>query len=149
MSGIYGFTGQAGHPGIAAGMASSLRINSVATSHALSSEQITIGAVGLNNQGAVFKDGDLTIAVFSTHSLGFPRRGSANAAQLLAEGYKEQGESLLSKLKGGFALAIADARHGSVLLAIDKMGICPLAWIVAVVIAALNAWLLYLVFTGI
>ncbi len=130
MSGIYGYTGQVAFPGVVAAMAAALRINSAAATHAASGRNVSLGAVGLGKQAAVFSDDTLQVAVYSTHALGLSGEHSDNAAQWLADAYRRDGRALLPKLRGGFALAIADARDDSVLLAVDKMGICPLAWIV-------------------
>ena len=52
-------------------------------------------------------------------------RGSAAALLHL---YRGCGEALLEKIRGTFALAIADSANGSGLIAVDRMGIRPLCY---------------------
>ncbi|MFD0985828.1 asparagine synthase (glutamine-hydrolyzing) [Methyloligella solikamskensis] len=56
--------------------------------------------------------------VFSTHS----------DSEIIVHLYEEYGEDLFPYLKGQFAFVLVDFRKGVVLMARDRMGICPLFW---------------------
>ncbi|HKQ25277.1 MAG TPA: asparagine synthase-related protein [Burkholderiales bacterium] len=49
-------------------------------------------------------------------------------AHALAHGYARKGTDVLTALTGAFALAILDGRSGEAMLAIDRMGTCPLCY---------------------
>ncbi|WP_022948489.1 asparagine synthetase B family protein [Methylohalobius crimeensis] len=49
-------------------------------------------------------------------------------ASLLARLYEEKGLATLEQIGGSFALALYDREHGEGLLAIDRMGVAPLAY---------------------
>ena len=53
-----------------------------------------------------------------------------DAAHALAHGYAEHGSSIFERIAGAFSAAILDERNGSAHLAIDRSGICPLAYTV-------------------
>lgn len=75
-------------------------------------------------------DGPITVAFRGAPFWHPAPSGAAEAAsaESILDAYRRQGASLLETLHGSFALAIVDARAESVLLAIDRMGIEPLAW---------------------
>ena len=52
------------------------------------------------------------------------------AAHALAHGHAEHGTSIFERISGAFSAAILDERNGSAHLAIDRSGICPLAYTV-------------------
>jgi asparagine synthase (glutamine-hydrolysing) len=56
----------------------------------------------------------------------FTHAGGDSDAQLVLDAYEKHGASCVESLNGQFALAIADARRGVLLLARDHLGICPL-----------------------
>ncbi|HUV33258.1 MAG TPA: asparagine synthase (glutamine-hydrolyzing) [Devosiaceae bacterium] len=56
--------------------------------------------------------------VFRTHS----------DSEIIVHLYEEYGEGLLEHLKGQFAFALVDFRRRIVMLARDRVGICPLFW---------------------
>ncbi|XSG81794.1 MAG: asparagine synthase (glutamine-hydrolyzing) [Methyloligella sp. ZOD6] len=49
-------------------------------------------------------------------------------SEIIVHLYEEHGEDLFQYLKGQFAFVLADFRKGIVLLARDRVGICPLFW---------------------
>jgi asparagine synthase (glutamine-hydrolysing) len=51
-------------------------------------------------------------------------------ARVLADAYRERGKEMLASIGGPFALAVVDERHHRALLAIDRMGIYPLIYLV-------------------
>ena len=53
-----------------------------------------------------------------------------DAAHALAHGYAEHGSSIFERIAGAFSADILDERNGSAHLAIDRSGICPLAYTV-------------------
>jgi asparagine synthase (glutamine-hydrolysing) len=57
--------------------------------------------------------------------------------ELLPHLWEEQGEGMLEKLRGQFALALWDERKQLLVLARDRAGICPLYW------ARRDGWLLF------
>ena len=50
------------------------------------------------------------------------------AAHALAEGFIQHGKSVLSKMRGPFALCLLEPKANYALLAIDRLGIRPLAY---------------------
>jgi asparagine synthase (glutamine-hydrolysing) len=132
MSGIYGFTGSPRSAAVtaAAAMARAVTVSDNAVTSSVSGQWVDMGAAGSLAQASAFSDGATTAAVFCTHRCGLPKLPSANTAEALARAYQRDGKSVIAKLAGGFALALADHRDQSVLLAIDRMGICSLAWTV-------------------
>lgn len=50
------------------------------------------------------------------------------AAHALAQGYAEHGASIFERISGAFSAAILDEGEGQAHLAIDRSGICPLAY---------------------
>ncbi len=57
--------------------------------------------------------------------------------EIWAHLYEDHGEQLLEHVKGQFAVSIWDANHRGLLLARDRMGICPLYY------AEVDGWLLW------
>jgi hypothetical protein len=53
---------------------------------------------------------------------------NANPAVTVLAAYSKHGRAFLERLEGSFALAVVDEAAGSVLLAIDRMGIERMAW---------------------
>lgn len=54
---------------------------------------------------------------------------SYSDGEVIAHLYEEYGATCFQLLDGQFAIAIADAASGTLLLARDRMGICPLHWV--------------------
>ena len=52
--------------------------------------------------------------------------GTRNDTEVLANGFRVWGEDLLQRIKGQFAFAVMDIAAGRVLVARDRMGICPM-----------------------
>lgn len=52
-------------------------------------------------------------------------------AKALAQGYRERGRTLLSVLDGAFALCAISVGEREILLAVDRFGVCPLAYTAA------------------
>ncbi len=52
-------------------------------------------------------------------------------ARALLQGYQAQGSKVLDQLHGDFALAVIDTERNHALLAVDHLGIRPLAWTLA------------------
>lgn len=57
------------------------------------------------------------------------RLRSHSDGEVIAHLYEEYGDACIAMLDGQFAIAIADAGNGTLLLARDRSGICPLHWI--------------------
>lgn len=57
------------------------------------------------------------------------RLASHSDGEIIAHLYEEYGAACFDMLDGQFAIAIADAANGTLLLARDRVGICPLHWI--------------------
>jgi asparagine synthase (glutamine-hydrolysing) len=90
-------------------------------------------ALGCHKQsGSLFSENGLNVAITGKpqwsesdlHSLAV-KNGHAQAA---AEAYRRLGAGLLQQLHGAFALAILEPHTGRALIAVDRMGICPLAF---------------------
>lgn len=56
----------------------------------------------------------------------FAQAGAESDAHLVLSAYEKHGASCFESMNGQFALAIADARRGTLILARDQLGICPL-----------------------
>lgn len=56
------------------------------------------------------------------------RLASHSDGEVITHLYEEYGEGCVARLEGQFALAVADVATGTVLLARDRFGICPLHW---------------------
>jgi len=52
-------------------------------------------------------------------------------AHALLEGFRRHGSGVLERLRGDFALVVSDEDNHRALLAVDRLGIRPLAWILA------------------
>jgi len=95
--------------------------------HVSASMALGVGATG--ESPLLFSDADCHVAL-----LGQPRwtsinhTSSMNLAAEIAERFRTEGPDFLSQLHGTFALAIVRPAHDEVLLATDRMGICPLAY---------------------
>ncbi len=99
-----------------------------------------LSIVGLENGRQPIFNEDRTLAVvFNGELFDYPEERAALAAkghvfrtrtdtEIIVHLYEEYGEGLLDHLKGQFAFALVDFRNGSVLLARDRVGICPLHW---------------------
>ena len=75
-------------------------------------------------------DGPITVA-FRGAPFWYPAPSGGSdeaSAESILDAFRRQGADLLETLHGAFALAIVDAREGTVRLAIDRMGIESLAW---------------------
>lgn len=88
-----------------------------------------LAVADLAGEAYVHRDADLLVAVW-----GRPDPAAspdANPAASLAQAYRSQGPSVLSRLTGPFAAAVLDEGKGEVLLTIDRMGVRPLNYCVA------------------
>jgi len=100
--------------------------------------QTTDGAVTITYNGEIYNAGELRTELAA---LGYRFRSQSDTEVILL-GYVAWGKAVLSKLRGMFAFAILDQRHGphargTVLLARDHLGIKPLYY------AQTNAGLLF------
>lgn len=106
----------------------------------LASRRLSI--VGLDNgrQPVANEDGSVA-AVFNGELFDHPERRlslekrghafrTATDGELLPHLWEEYGDDFLGHVKGQFAFALYDRRGGTVVLARDRFGICPLFWTV-------------------
>lgn len=90
-----------------------------------------LGVAGAAGAGGSLHDSPhLTVALtgrptFSDSSLDAIRLG-AGAAQALAEAYVQLGDRCFTTVHGSFAAAVIDHRTRSCLVAVDRMGVCPI-----------------------
>lgn len=89
--------------------------------------QTTDGAVTITYNGEIYNAGELRTEL---QTLGYPFRSHSDTEVILL-GYVAWGKGVVNRLRGMFAFAILDQRHGAdqggnVLLARDHMGIKPL-----------------------
>ncbi|RTZ73769.1 MAG: asparagine synthase (glutamine-hydrolyzing) [Gammaproteobacteria bacterium] len=96
---------------------------------------MAIASAGLNGLHAVAHRGTLRAAIeghprWKDDTLDAIAARKGDAAALL-EGFHRYGRGVLERLQGDFALAVGDKSRGSLLLAVDRLGIRPLAWTLA------------------
>jgi asparagine synthase (glutamine-hydrolysing) len=104
----------------------------------LASRRLSI--VGIDNGQQPLWNEDKTVAVVCNGELfDYPERKaeleakghkfrSKSDCELVVHAYEEYGEDLFQYLKGQFAFVLVDFRRKIVLLARDRVGICPLFW---------------------
>jgi asparagine synthase (glutamine-hydrolysing) len=101
----------------------------------LHSAAAAFGSLAASGGADVLGDEERLVAVWGRASFSdikladlARRQGIARA---LAEGYARIGADVLTKLSGGFAIAILDGRSGEAVLGIDRMGTRPVCYTVA------------------
>ena len=99
-----------------------------------------LSIVGLEDGQQPLFNEDRTVAVVCNGELfDFPERRAELEAkghvfrthsdcEIIVHLYEEYGEDLFAHLKGQFAFALVDFARGKVILARDRVGICPLFW---------------------
>ena len=137
MSGLCGWfhPGRAGpaSPEVVATMAAPLSRFDDSTVRSASTGFGALAAAGADLD--IFQDDHQLVAVWGRTR--FTDTGLAALAQrhgvarALVQGYARMGTDVLTTLAGAFALAILDGRGGEAVLAIDRMGTCPLCYSVA------------------
>jgi len=137
MSGLCGWfhPGRAGpaSPEVIATMAAPLNRFDDSTVRSASAGFGALAAAGADLD--IFQDDHQLVAVWGR--VRFTDTGLAALAQrhgvarALEQGYARMGTDVLTTLAGAFALAILDGRGGEAVLAIDRMGTCPLCYSVA------------------
>jgi asparagine synthase (glutamine-hydrolysing) len=137
MSGLCGWfhPGRAGpaSPEVIATMAAPLNRFDDSTVRSASAGFGALAAAGADLD--IFQDDHQLVAVWGR--VRFTDTGLAALAQrhgvarALVQGYARMGTDVLTTLAGAFALAILDGRGGEAVLAIDRMGTCPLCYSVA------------------
>ncbi len=104
----------------------------------LASRRLSIIGLADGRQPIFNEDGSVAV-VLNGELFDFPERRAELAArghvfrtacdtELLVHLWEEHGEELFSQLRGQFAFALWDRRRRTLLLARDRMGICPLYW---------------------
>lgn len=92
-----------------------------------------------NGRQPIFNEDRSVVAIFNGELFDYPERKreleakghifSTNTdSEILVHLYEEHGEELFPYLKGQFAFVLVDLRRRVVLLARDRVGICPLFW---------------------
>lgn len=104
----------------------------------LASRRLSI--VGLaDGRQPIFNEDESIAVVFNGELFDFPERRAelitrghafrtSCDTELLVHLWEEHGEGMLAHLRGQFAFALWDRRRRTLLLARDRMGICPLYW---------------------
>jgi asparagine synthase (glutamine-hydrolysing) len=77
---------------------------------------------------SVWRNGSLTIVVEGALRIADDGAAGAHLAPRIAELYLREGQRMLGKLRGPFALAIVNEEARAALLAIDRMGVHRLCW---------------------
>lgn len=134
MDDIFGFTSPdtriSPDNGLKGMLARSGRTTPSATPFSVSLESTAVSSTSSNER--VVLDNGVLVAVS-----GHPRwseddlqqlAGQRGLAQSIAAAYHDHGMRLLDKLHGPFSLAITIPAEKRTLLAIDRLGICPMAW---------------------
>src|SRR5690242_9413617 len=128
MSGICGYADSTAAADAAATMARALVTGPGVRIATVTAGATGVAAAGLGRQGSVYADDAVMLAVFCTQDCGLAdaRDGAPTIAARVAHAYRDAGAGFLERLTGGFALALIDHRQDSALLAVDRMGACPL-----------------------
>jgi asparagine synthase (glutamine-hydrolysing) len=79
----------------------------------------------------IHKSGQATIAIKGSARFVDGSRDPIAAAQTILSAYQRDGVRILARLRGAFALAIAEPHRHRAIIAIDRMGIGRLAWSVS------------------
>lgn len=99
-----------------------------------------LSIVGLNDgRQPIFNEDESVAVVCNGELFDFPERRQELEAkghvfwthsdsEIIVHLYEEHGEGLFPYLKGQFAFVLVDFRRRTVLLARDRVGICPLFW---------------------
>lgn len=106
------------------GVVGAARLAIVATSDSQQPFRCTSGMVQVVLNGEIYNYRSLREQLIAS---GREFRGESEI-ELIAQAYETFGERFVSLLEGQFAIALIDARNGSLLLARDAMGVCPLFW---------------------
>jgi asparagine synthase (glutamine-hydrolysing) len=110
----------------------------VAPGVGLASRRLSIVGVS-NGRQPIFNEDQSVVAVCNGELFDFPERRqeleskghifrTQSDSEIIVHLYEEHGEGFLEHLKGQFAFALVDFRRRVVLLARDRVGICPLFW---------------------
>ena len=136
MSGLCGWTGQDGsvteNLQLAKRMAGPLARfdGSVVEAVAGRNSGLAIAASGDNKH--IYQKNGLFLALWGRANFLEPRliqlARTEGVAKTLAEDWRERGEKALKNLTGAFSLCILDENTNDAILAIDRMGICPLVY---------------------
>ena len=99
-----------------------------------------LSIVGLSDgHQPIFNEDESVVVVCNGELFDFPERRAELEAkghifrthsdsEIIVHLYEEYGEKFLEHLKGQFAFALVDFKRRTVLLARDRVGICPLFW---------------------
>lgn len=133
MSGLCGWSGWSSDSTIKVigGMSDALTRFDNSSADAVSGNRAAVAAAGLHGTAYVYRDADGWLAI-----CGHPRwvdsgaevHGTAAVAAQFFAAYRQRGSAALASLKGDFALALVQEGNGEVLLAVDRMGVRPLAY---------------------
>ena len=94
---------------------------------------------GTNGRQPIFNEDRSVVVVCNGELFDFPERRrefeskghvfrTESDSEIIVHLYEEHGEAFLDHLKGQFAFVLVDLRRRIVLLARDRVGICPLFW---------------------
>ncbi|MGE0491835.1 MAG: asparagine synthase (glutamine-hydrolyzing) [Vulcanimicrobiota bacterium] len=101
-----------------------------------------LSIVGIENgRQPIFNEDRSVVVVYNGELFDYPERrrelearghrfSTDTDTELLVHLWEEKGPAMLTELRGQFAFALADLAQRRVVLARDKMGICPLYWAV-------------------
>ena len=94
-----------------------------------------LGCTDDPDHNSLFESEDLLIAIVGDAYWVDPELRQASTRQglvrVFAEGYKQQERKFLAKLHGSFALCVIEPGKGKALIAVDRIGIKPLAYATA------------------
>ncbi|MCA9790717.1 MAG: asparagine synthase (glutamine-hydrolyzing) [Candidatus Eremiobacteraeota bacterium] len=104
----------------------------------LASRRLSIVGIESGRQ-PIFNEDRSVVVVYNGELFDYPERrrelearghrfATDTDTELLVHLWEEQGPAMLPTLRGQFAFALADLQQNRVVLARDKMGICPLYW---------------------
>jgi asparagine synthase (glutamine-hydrolysing) len=100
--------------------------------HLLVSKTNALATVSIGNRADTCQDGEKLAAVIGQPRWSDPHlidsAGRHGAARALLIGYTQKGPDVLKSMGGHFAVAVLDGHKNAALLAVDRMGICPLVY---------------------
>lgn len=102
----------------------SVRLSIVDVAHGAQPYSNRDGRIRVVFNGEIYNHADLRATL---NARGYQLHSHADG-EVIAHLYEEYGAAAIGMLDGQFAIAIADAADGSLLLARDRTGICPLHW---------------------